>query len=70
MLSHYETQLEIGKQYYAKILDGCRKAVAVDVGWAGSGAMALDILCSRIWELDCEITGLLAGIPAITQNQT
>ena len=61
VLSHYETQLEIGKQYYAKILDGCRKAVAVDVGWAGSGAMALDILCSRIWELDCEITGLLAG---------
>lgn len=61
VLSHYEMQIEEGGRYYKKILAGCQKAAAVDIGWAGSGAMALDVLVSRVWKMDCEITGILAG---------
>lgn len=61
VLSHYDEQLQCGKQYYEKILHGCHRAVAVDVGWAGSGAVALDYIANQLWGLDCEIIGLLAG---------
>ncbi len=61
VLSHYEEQLKAGKQYYAQVLRGCKRAVAVDVGWAGSGAVALNHIVKDIWKLDCEVTGLLAG---------
>ncbi len=61
VLAHYEDQLEEGRRYYEKALDGVSKAAVVDIGWAGSGAMALDVLVNRVWGLDCEITGLLAG---------
>ena len=30
-------------------------------GWAGSGAMALDVLFRRVWRFDCQVTGILAG---------
>lgn len=61
VLRHYEEQLEVGKSYYSQILGGCRHAVAVDVGWAGSGAVSLDYIVNQIWGLNCEIIGLLAG---------
>ena len=61
VLEHYEEQLEAGKEYYGKILNGCKRAVAVDVGWAGSGAISLNYIVNNIWDMDCEITGLLAG---------
>lgn len=61
VLSHYEEQLEAGKQYYSEVLKGCKKAVAVDIGWAGSGAITLDYIVNQIWELDCEIIGIIAG---------
>ncbi len=61
VLSHYDGQLEAGKAYYANILKSCRNAAAVDIGWAGSGAMALDVVVNRMWKLDCHIVGLVAG---------
>lgn len=59
--ARYESQLEAGGRYYEKILEGAAKAAVVDIGWAGSGAMALDVLINRVWKLDCKITGILAG---------
>lgn len=35
--------------------------MAVDIGWAGSGAVALWSAAEKLWGLDCKITGLLAG---------
>lgn len=64
ILNTYCQQNLKGKAYYEKILKGCRKAVAVDVGWAGSGAMALNCLVNREWGLQCNITGLLIGTNA------
>lgn len=61
VLSHYAEQLEAGKQYYSERLNGCKTAVAVDIGWAGSGAITLDYIVNKIWKLDCDITGIIAG---------
>ncbi|MGN0432256.1 MAG: HAD family hydrolase [Lachnospiraceae bacterium] len=61
VLAHYEEQLIAGKLYYEKVLAGCKRVVAVDVGWAGSGAVALNHIVNDIWHLNCEVIGLLAG---------
>lgn len=61
VLKIYEPQHQAAKQYYSEVLKGCRKACAVDIGWAGSGAMALRKLVREYWEIPCEITGLIAG---------
>ena len=61
VISHYEEQTEAGRMYYADILKECKSAVAVDVGWAGSGASALDYLVNEVWKMKCPITGLVAG---------
>lgn len=65
VLSHYTEQLKAGKQYYEKIFAGCRKAAAVDVGWAGSGAVTLNHIVNKIWHLNCEIIGLIAGTNSV-----
>lgn len=65
VLAHYKEQLEAGKLYYEKVLAGCKRVVAVDVGWAGSGAVALNHIVNNVWNLDCEIIGLLAGTNTI-----
>ncbi len=61
VLAHYEEQLEAGRQYFSKILRGSRKAVAIDIGWAGSGAITLNHIVNKIWHMDCDITGIIAG---------
>ncbi len=61
VLPHYEEQLEAGKQYYSTVLKDCKRVAAVDVGWAGSGAVALNHIVNDVWHLDCEVIGLLAG---------
>lgn len=58
---HYQPQIQAGGAYYGKVLAGAKKAVAVDSGWAGSGAVSLEYLVNQVWHLDCEIIGLLAG---------
>lgn len=61
VLAHYEDQLAAGKIYYEKVLRSKKKVIAVDVGWAGSGAVTLNHIVNDIWHLDCEIIGLLLG---------
>lgn len=61
VLRHYNEQKRAGKEYYSEILKGCQCAVAVDVGWAGSGAVTLNYLVNQEWGLNCQITGLIAG---------
>lgn len=61
VLAHYDQELEAGKQYYSQVLKGHKKVVAVDIGWAGSGAVALSHIVNDIWGLDCEVIGILAG---------
>ena len=61
VLCHYEEASKAAKIYYQKVLKGCDKALAIDVGWAGSGALALDTLVNKEWKMDCEIVGMIAG---------
>ncbi len=61
ILAHYAEQREAGRLYYTSILENCGSAVAVDIGWAGSGAITLDCAVNRIWKMDCPITGIVAG---------
>ena len=61
VLAHYEEQLIAGKQYYEDVLQGAKSAIAIDIGWAGSGAITLDYLINEEWKLNCPITGIIAG---------
>lgn len=58
---HYHEEVEEGKKYFLKILEGCRSAVAIDVGWVGSGIITLKCISRDIWGLPCEINGIVAG---------
>ena len=57
----YREQREAGKIYYKKILENCSSAAAVDIGWAGSGAAMLDTAVNKVWNLNCDIRGIIGG---------
>lgn len=57
----YRGQGEAAKEYYSRELAGAGLAAAVDIGWAGSGALSLSYLAERVWKLPCEIVGIIAG---------
>lgn len=57
----YCRQQKAAQMYYHDKLSGCSKAVAVDIGWAGSGALALSYLTKHVWNIPCDITGIIAG---------
>lgn len=61
VLSKYTGQLQAAKKYYSKETEGCSKVLAVDIGWAGSGAMTLRHLFEHKWGLKTEIIGMVAG---------
>lgn len=61
VLSSYEEQQVATKSYFAKLLEGCSKAVCIDIGWAGSGALSISFLAERVWKMPCKIAGLVAG---------
>lgn len=61
VLEQYAPQVKAGGVYYRRLLGNSRRAAAVDIGWAGSGALMLDAAVNRLWGLACPITGILAG---------
>lgn len=61
VLACYEGCRQAGGAYYRALLAGCQKALAVDIGWAGSGAVMLDWAVNRLWGLECPVFGAVAG---------
>ena len=61
VLEAYAGQRQAAGAYYRQLLEGCSRALAVDIGWAGSGALSLGLAARRLWGLPCQVTGLLAG---------
>lgn len=61
VLESYREQVDACGKYYGKVLQGYKKCVVVDIGWAGSGAITLDYMINRVWKMDCEIVGIIAG---------
>ena len=65
VLRGYEQEQKVAERYYREVLFYCKKVVAVDIGWAGSGAIALNHLVQKVWQIPCEIVGLIAGTNTI-----
>lgn len=65
VLAIYQNQMDAAGIYYKEVLQGCCKAAAVDIGWAGSGALALSHLTEQVWNIPCKITGVIAGTNTI-----
>ncbi|MGI6011837.1 MAG: hypothetical protein ACOX8H_10130 [Ruminococcus sp.] len=61
ILDSYRGQREAAGLYYREIIGESKSAAAVDIGWAGSGAVMLAYGVKNLWNIDCEITGILAG---------
>lgn len=61
VLKAYGGQDLAAKTYFEHVLKGVGKAAAVDIGWAGSGAMVLRHLVDKEWKLPCEVIGIIAG---------
>lgn len=61
VLACYQEEHEAARAYYKRVLEGCRKVAAVDIGWAGSGAIALKTLVGKVWNIPCNVTGIIAG---------
>lgn len=57
----YVSQMTAAEKYYIQVLKGCSKVAAVDIGWAGSGAVSLAHLVGKVWKLPCRVTGIVAG---------
>ncbi|MCR4781357.1 MAG: HAD-IA family hydrolase [Lachnospiraceae bacterium] len=57
----YENRDRCAKTYYSKKLSGYKKVLAVDIGWAGSGAIALRRLVRDKWQIPCKVFGMIAG---------
>ncbi len=57
----YKDSLDAAKAYIGSKIDGCQKVVAVDIGWAGSGALSLDYLVNRVWDMKCPVIGMVMG---------
>lgn len=67
VLTHYEGMDRAAKICFEGMLSGCKNALTVDCGWAGSGNIILSELVERKWGLGCSLTGLVAGTN--THNQ-
>ncbi|MDE6747954.1 MAG: HAD-IA family hydrolase [Lachnospiraceae bacterium] len=65
VLTIYEPQMTAARKYYKHVLDGCSKVAAVDIGWAGSGAMSLSHLTEKVWKIPCQVNGIIAGTNTI-----
>ena len=61
ILACYEEHLLMAKAYYENELQDAKKAVIVDIGWLGSGAMALSYMAEHVWKIPCALTGIIAG---------
>lgn len=61
ILTIYSNEHRKAKVYFEGKLEGCQKVVAVDIGWAGSGAIAIRTLVEKVWKIQCEVIGIIAG---------
>ncbi|MBP8969553.1 MAG: hypothetical protein KBG42_09775 [Lachnospiraceae bacterium] len=61
VIKAYEEQQNAAKAFFTGLLSGCSKAVCIDIGWAGSGALSISYLCEKVWNIPCSISGIIAG---------
>ena len=59
--AEYASQIKAAGDWYRHLIGDAKSAVAVDIGWAGSGALALRKLFKDEWKMDCDLVGIVAG---------
>ncbi len=67
--SIYKQQDAAAKKYFEHILGDSKNVAAVDIGWAGSGAMVLSHLIEKEWKLGCTLTGIVAGTNTVSNYE-
>ena len=67
LLDKYKDMDTAAQRYFSKILEGCKRVVTVDCGWAGSGNIMLEHIVNRKWGMNCGFTGVLAGSNSYNQ---
>ena len=50
---------------FEDLVAGCKKICAIDIGWAGSGAISMSYLLEKVWKFDCSLIGIIAGTNTI-----
>ncbi len=61
IVDSYSEQRAAAAKWYKNLIGASKSALAVDIGWAGSGALALKTLFENEWMIDCKLTGIIAG---------
>lgn len=61
VLEAYKPQRDAAGEWYRELIGDAKSAVVVDIGWAGSGYIALKNLFEKEWNIDCRLTGMVAG---------
>jgi len=69
VLAIYKGQFSACEKYYRDIIGDSDKVVAVDIGWAGSGAITLSYLVEKVWKCDCTVTGIIAGTNTLHNSE-
>ena len=69
VMDAYKDEMAAAEAYMRKILEGASKAAAIDIGWAGSGAVAISHLVEKVWQIPCRITGIVAGTNTIHNTE-
>lgn len=59
--SAYQQSNDAARKYFQDILYGCKNACVIDIGWAASGFSAMRYLVEDEWQLECKLSGLVAG---------
>lgn len=69
VLKAYTEQEKATKAYISNVLKNCKKVCAVDIGWAGSGAMSLRSIVNG-YGINCEIIGIVAGTNTLHNKES
>ena len=69
ILEKYRPQSQAAGMYYRDIMKDSRNAVAIDIGWAGSGAISLAWLFANEWDIPCRLTGIIAGTNTVNNAE-
>lgn len=65
----YKPQREAAGKYFRRFISDGDRVAAVDIGWAGTGAMILRTLVKMEWGIDADIFGIVAGTNTINNAE-
>lgn len=61
VVKRFERSNKAAEEYYRNAIGNSKSACIVDIGWAASGFSDLRYLIEDQWQIDCKVTGLVAG---------